>query len=126
LDFLRLFKALGDETRLRLVNLFVQSNEAICVCEMTDALLVPQYQISRHLTVLKNLGLMTSERVGTWIYYSLDRNASPCTADLMSVIEKHFKQKYADDIRRLNERLAKREGDRCVIGYALSEEKKEN
>ncbi len=121
MDFLRLFRALGDETRLRLVNLFVQSKEAICVCEMTDAMLVPQYQISRHLTVLKNIGLMTTERFGTWIYYSLDRNASPCTADLMAVIEKHFKQKYGEDIKRLNDRLAKREAGRCVLGYALIE-----
>jgi len=126
LDFLRLFKALGDETRLRLVNLFVQSNQAICVCEMTDALLVPQYQISRHLIVLKNLGLMATERVGTWIYYSLNRTSTPCTTDLMQVIEKHFKKKYAEDIRRLNDRLAKRDAGRCVIGYALSEKKEES
>ncbi len=124
MDFLRLFKALGDETRLRLVNLFVQSNQAICVCEMTDAMLVPQYQISRHLTVLKNLGLMSTERKGTWIYYALNRNLSPCITDLMQVIEKHFKQKFQDDIDRLNNRLAMRETGRCVIGYALSEKGK--
>ncbi len=118
---LRLFKALGDETRLRIVNLFVQSNQSVCVCEMADALLVPQYQISRHLIVLKNLGLMTTKRKGTWVYYTLNRNATPFVSDLMNVIEKHFKNIYAEDIKRLNERLDKRKGGLCVIGYALSE-----
>jgi len=122
MDWTRLFKALGDETRLRLVNLFLQSTEAICVCEMTDALLVPQYQISRHLTVLKNLNLMQTKREGTWVYYSLNRNASACTADLFDVLEAHFKAKYEDDIQRLKERLLKREADRCVVGHAISEE----
>ncbi len=121
MDFLRVFKALGDETRLRIVNLLVQSQEQLCVCEMTDALLVPQYQVSRHLTVLKNVGIVISQREGTWIYYSLNFNASECLDDLFGVIKRHFKNKYADDIRHLNLRLAKREGGRCVIGFALSE-----
>ncbi len=121
MDFLRVFKALGDETRLRIVNALIQSNKQLCVCEMTDALLVPQYQVSRHLTVLKNVGVVISEREGTWIYYSLNHNASECLDDLFGVIKKHFKNKYGEDIHRLNDRLAKREGGRCVIGFALSE-----
>lgn len=122
MDFLRVFKALGDETRLRIVNILVQSGERLCVCEMTDALLVPQYQVSRHLTVLKNVGMVVTERDGTWIYYSLNRQASECLDDILNVIKKHFKNKYADDVKRLNERLAKREGGRCVIGFALTEQ----
>ena len=122
MDFLRVFKALGDETRLRIVNILVQSGERLCVCEMTDALLVPQYQVSRHLTVLKNAGLVASEREGTWIYYSLNSNASECLNDILTVIKKHFQNKYQDDLDRLNERLSKREGGRCVIGFALSEQ----
>ena len=122
MDFLRVFKALGDETRLRIVNILVQSGERLCVCEMTDALLVPQYQVSRHLTVLKNVGMVVTEREGTWIYYSLNRKASECLNDILNVIKKHFKNKYVDDVNRLNERLAKREGGRCVIGFALSEQ----
>lgn len=116
---IRLFKALGDETRLRIINLLVQSKQSLCVCEMTDALLVPQYQISRHLMVLKNLGIMNTERRGTWVYYALERNATPFIEDLMHLIEKHFKDTYADDLHRLNERLAKREGGVCVVGYTL-------
>jgi len=124
MDFLQLFKALGDETRLRLVNLLVQSGKSICVCEMTDALLVPQYQVSRHLTVLKGLGLLKSERIGTWVYYSLNSGVTECTADLMRLIKKHFKQRYPDDIRRLEKRLSKREGGLCVLGFAESERRK--
>jgi len=117
MNSIRIFKALGEETRLRIINLLVQSKQSLCVCEMTDALLVPQYQISRHLMVLKNLGIMHTERRGTWVYYTLERNASPFMADLMNLIEKYFKDTYADDIQRLNERLNKREDGVCVVGF---------
>ena len=123
LDFLKVFKSLGDETRLRIVNLLVQSGERLCVCEMTDALLVPQYQVSRHLSVLRHAGIVHSERDGTWIYYALNRGQSQCLDDLLEVVRKHFSQRYPEDIARLNDRLAKREDGRCVIGYALTEEK---
>ncbi len=122
MDFLGVFKALGDETRLRIVNILVQSGQHLCVCEMTDALLVPQYQVSRHLTVLKNAGMVVSERKGTWIYYRLNSDASECLRDQFNVIAKHFKNKYPDDLRRLKERLARRENGQCVIGFALSEQ----
>lgn len=124
MDFLRVFKTLGDETRLRIVNLLVQSEKKLCVCEMTDALLVPQYQISRHLIVLKNAGLVHSERDGIWIYYALNWDASQCLNDLLTVVKKHFRNKYPDDLERLDKRLAQRKNDRCVSG--LTGEKKEN
>ncbi len=124
MNFLNVFKALGDETRLRLLNLFLQSGEKICVCELTDALEVPQYGISRHLSVLRNLNLVSTSREGTWIYYEANWEASECVGDLFEVIKKHFKQTYANDLEKLNKRLAIRENGYCVIGYSTFEESK--
>ena len=124
MNFVNVFKTLGDETRLRLLNLFLQSGKKICVCEMVDALLLPQYQISRHLTMLRNLDLVKTTREGTWIYYEANWKASKCVSDLFDVIKEHFKSKYSKDVKKLNDRLALREGDYCVIGHSIFEGKK--
>lgn len=113
-----IFKALGDETRLRLVHLFLQTPDDLCVCEMTDALSLPQYQISKHLTILKNAGLLLARREGTWVYYRLDREESPLLRDLFKVLSRHLNQQTFDtDAIKLKRRLARREAGRCVVGF---------
>lgn len=113
-----IFKALGDETRLRLVNLFLQTAEDLCVCEMVDALGLPQYQISKHLTLLKNAGLLQAAREGTWVYYRLDREESPLLRDLFKVLRRHLNQQtFNNDAAQLTRRLALREAGRCVVGF---------
>lgn len=114
----QIFKALGDETRLRLVNLFLQTTEDLCVCEMVDALKLPQYQISKHLMLLKNAGLLQATREGTWVYYRLDREESPLLRDLFKVLHRHLKQQtFNADAAQLARRLALREAGRCVVGF---------
>ena len=66
-----LFKALGDDTRLR-VMLLLQAEGELCVCEMTCALDLSQPKISRHLAQLRNTGLITDSRQGQWVYYRLN------------------------------------------------------
>lgn len=118
-----IFKALGDETRLRLVNLFLQTDEALCVCEMVDALQLPQYHISKHLTILKHAGLMRTSRVGTWVYYRLDDEESPLLRDLFQVLSQHLQQKtFVDDSTRLAQRLALRQAGKCVVGFVPAKE----
>jgi ArsR family transcriptional regulator, arsenate/arsenite/antimonite-responsive transcriptional repressor len=65
----QLFKALGDETRLRIVALL--SHGELCVCHLQEALDLSQPTTSRHLGVLRAAQLVTDRRAGTWIYYSL-------------------------------------------------------
>jgi ArsR family transcriptional regulator len=69
-DLAPLFKALGDPVRLRLLSLIAchEGGEA-CVCELTDAFALSAPTISHHLKVLRESGLVVSERRGTWIYY---------------------------------------------------------
>jgi ArsR family transcriptional regulator len=117
-----IFKALGDETRLRLVNLLLQADEDVCVCEMVDALELPQYQISKHLTILKSAGLLLAERKGTWVYYRLDREESPLLRDLFKTLSRHLNQRtFADDALKLKQRLALREDGKCVVGFVSAE-----
>ena len=66
----RLFKALGDPVRLRLLSLIAshEGGEA-CVCDLTGMFDLTGPTISHHLKVLREAGLITGERRGTWIYY---------------------------------------------------------
>ena len=65
----QLFKALGDDTRVRIVALL--SYGELCVCHVQEALGLTQPNASRQLGILKNAGLLESRRDGTWTYYKL-------------------------------------------------------
>jgi ArsR family transcriptional regulator, arsenate/arsenite/antimonite-responsive transcriptional repressor len=70
--FVWLFKALGDETRLQILGFLAEANEATCVCNIEDFVKeLSQPTISHHLRQLREAGLVTTERRGTWIYYSI-------------------------------------------------------
>lgn len=66
----RLLKAIAEPTRLRIVCL-LERHEKLCVCELTEILELPQYHVSRHLAVLRNLGIVLDERDGARVNYSL-------------------------------------------------------
>lgn len=68
------FKALSDPLRLRLLNLLSQK-DSLCVCELVDILQQNQSTVSRHLSYLKNSGLISSWREGVWIHYALNQQA---------------------------------------------------
>ncbi len=68
----RLFKALADPTRVRIVNLLVNSAEAVCVCEMNAQFELAQPTLSHHLKKLVAAGLLTREQRGTWAYYTVN------------------------------------------------------
>jgi ArsR family transcriptional regulator, arsenate/arsenite/antimonite-responsive transcriptional repressor len=68
----KVFKALGDPVRLRLLSLIAsRAGGEVCVCDLTPAFDLSQPTISHHLKLLKQAGLIDSERRGTWVYYRL-------------------------------------------------------
>lgn len=64
------FKALSDPTRIRILYL-LQQQPSFCVCELVDRLQISQSTVSRHLSYLKNSGLVNSWRQGVWMHYAL-------------------------------------------------------
>ena len=68
-DVERFFQALGDTTRLRLLNLM--GEQEICVCYFVEILGGPQPKISRHLAYLRSAGIVASRREGKWIHYRI-------------------------------------------------------
>ena len=65
----RFFQALGDNTRLRLLNLM--GDQEICVCYFVEILNQSQPKISRHLAYLRNAGIVATRREGKWIHYRI-------------------------------------------------------
>lgn len=68
-DAERLFQALGDRTRLRLLSLM--GDQEICVCYLVEILGQPQPKISRHLAYLRKAGIVTARREGKWMHYRI-------------------------------------------------------
>jgi ArsR family transcriptional regulator, arsenate/arsenite/antimonite-responsive transcriptional repressor len=71
----RLFRALADPHRVKIINLLATSPDPVCVCEFTEPLGLSQPTVSHHLKKLVQAGLLDREQRGTWAYYSLNREA---------------------------------------------------
>jgi ArsR family transcriptional regulator, arsenate/arsenite/antimonite-responsive transcriptional repressor len=79
---LRLFRALGDETRLRLIERLRGGEQ--CVCDLTDELETGQSRLSFHLKTLKDAGIVTDRRQGRWVYYALRPGVFEVLQDIVS------------------------------------------
>ena len=79
-----MFKALGDPVRLRLLSMIASTTQA-CVCDLTGAFEVSGPTISHHLRVLRETGLVDSERRGTWVYYWIRPEAMTHLSALLRV-----------------------------------------
>lgn len=78
--YVELFKALSDETRLRLIVLLYRRE--FCVCQIEAALGISQTKASRHLAILRRAGLLKARRDGLWVYYTLEKPATKVEANL--------------------------------------------
>ncbi|MFW5872884.1 MAG: ArsR/SmtB family transcription factor [bacterium] len=71
-EYIKIFTALSDQTRLRLYMILTEGE--LCVCELTCALDMEQSRISHSLKILKEAGLISSRRIGKWMFYFLPSN----------------------------------------------------
>jgi ArsR family transcriptional regulator len=71
----RVFKALADPGRVRIVNLLANAPGPVCVCDLTPELGLSQPTVSFHLKKLVQAGLLEREQRGSWAYYSVNREA---------------------------------------------------
>ncbi len=70
MGLIKILKALGDETRLRILNLL--TNAELCVCEIQYSLNTTQSNTSRHLKTLSNAGLVVSSKKAQWVSYKIN------------------------------------------------------
>jgi ArsR family transcriptional regulator len=112
-----ILQALGDPIRLRLLNLLMQAKE-ICVCELVDALQVPQYKVSRHLQVLTSAGWLEDRRRGKWVYYGISTGLKSFQHDLLRAIGRlrEEREDFHRDAARAGRRLRLRRDGLCCVG----------
>ncbi len=96
------FKALADETRLRLLNLMAAGE--ICVCYLVEILGQPQSKISRHLAYLRQAGIVCARRDGKWMHYRIATQRNPGEARILRQILAWLgdEKTMQADIARLN------------------------
>ncbi len=81
-----LFRALGDPYRLAILATLARSKDEVCVCDFTAGLPLGQPAVSHHLKILREAGLVTCERRGTWVYYTLAPRARAHIVESLHII----------------------------------------
>ena len=109
-------KALSDKTRLRTMWVLKRAQSELCVCEIIDALEENQYNVSRHLKILKNAGLVGERKQGTFVFYSLSKAGDKAHRVILELISSIDKDTLPADAKRLAKRLSMRKNGQCVIG----------
>jgi ArsR family transcriptional regulator len=100
-DLVRLFAALADPTRLRLLNLM--DGREVCVCYFVEILKQGQPKISRHLAYLRNAGIVNARREGKWMHYSIKHPDDPRASAILDSTLQSFKADHEmqSDLARL-------------------------
>jgi len=96
---LTIFKALSEETRLRVIKLLEQGE--LCVCDIVAALDLIQPKVSFHLAVLKEAGLIKDRKQGKWVHYSIDDSDLFRRFLLLSTLERISSKIVTEDRNRL-------------------------
>jgi ArsR family transcriptional regulator, arsenate/arsenite/antimonite-responsive transcriptional repressor len=89
----RFFQSLGDNTRLRLLNLM--GDQEICVCYFVEILDQPQPKISRHLAYLRNAGVVAARRDGKWMHYRIVMPPNEGAANVLQQTLQWFSEEKA-------------------------------
>ena len=113
-ELVKAFKALSDETRLRILNLLLERE--CCVCEVMQALDISESRASRNLSFLYDAGFLKLRREGLWALYSIDKEGlKEHYTDLVEAVRKALagNETAIQDRRRL--RTAQRIGPGCAL-----------
>ena len=115
-DYIKIIKGLAEKNRVRILALLHKVKMEVCVCEIVDALDEYQYNVSRHLKILQQAGLIVSRKKGKWNYYRLNEKQIPFQEKLVQAISSISSETIAEDLNRLRKRLSIRVNNECVIG----------
>lgn len=110
------FKALSDLTRLKIMWLLLSIDSKICVSEIIDVLKENQYNVSKHLKILKNAGLIYEKKEGKWTFYHYRTSNDAFDKEIRQTVMTIPKELMADEILRCQNRLSMRQDGKCVVG----------
>ena len=110
----KLFKALSDPTRLRIMYLLITAKAEICICELMDALGIPQYNISKHMKELKHAGIVKERREGRFVFYSLLECCDGFSKKIFEAVKAVENEKLCEDLKNLRKRLPRKTCKSCA------------
>ncbi len=110
------FKALSDLTRLKIIWLLLSIDSKISVSEIIDVLEENQYNISKHLKILKNAGLVYEKKEGKWAFYHYRNSDDAFDEVVKKAVLAIPKELMTDEISRCHKRLSMRVDGKCVVG----------
>lgn len=115
IDSVAILQSLGDRTRLRLLRLLVaHPNEEACLCEFSDSIQEPEYNVSRHLKILRQAGLLSATKEGRWVYHRLVAESAVAPFyELVSAID-DLDAVFREDSKRFRAEINKRTSSRCT------------
>ncbi|MDY0249280.1 MAG: metalloregulator ArsR/SmtB family transcription factor [Pseudomonas sp.] len=119
--YVEALKAIAEPNRLRLFWLLVQIDERICVAEAMDVLGETHYNVSRNLKILQRAGLVTAQKEGKWVFYTLINGKLPFHTKLREAAQSIPEQEFEGEIEKCRLRLALRQNNQCVIGPGSQE-----
>jgi len=98
---IQFFRAVSEETRLRIVMLLLSGE--LCVCDLMVILNEPQSKLSRHLAYLKHSGIVTSKRAGIWMHYSLKAPLNEAYQEELHLFKEKFSSlsPFKQDMRKM-------------------------
>ena len=105
-DMERLFQALADSTRLRILGLLLTGE--VCVCHIHESLRIPQPKASRHLAYLRRAGLVDTRREGLWVHYRLAVSSDPILRIIQQAVAHAVR--HVDAVQKDAGRLQKKTG----------------
>lgn len=109
-------KALSEPNRLRLFWLLLHIDQRVTVAEAMDVIGDTQYNVSRNLKMLHKAGLLTHEKQGKWVYYTLKEQTAPHCQALVDSVRFLPDESFAEVTKRCLMRLSMRVNGECVIG----------
>ena len=119
----RVFQALGDRTRLRILALLLSGE--VCVCHIHESLQLPQPKVSRHLAYLRRAGLVDTRKDGLWVHYRLATLREPVARTIQDAVAHalgHVETTTRDLTRLARRQLCKPPQTAAVPGCACCRE----
>ena len=110
---LEIFKALSEETRFRIIYILMKAKEELCECDLADIMNIPQYNISKHLNILNNVGIIKKRKEGRWIYLSLSDCLDKFKSTIINSLTHLPKELTVKDVEKMNQFFLSENDEKC-------------
>lgn len=120
MDVVEVVKALGDVTRLRILNMV--NKETLCVCDLEVVLKISQSNASRHLTKLRHARLITGEKQAQWVYYRMDETSLERYPFVRQLLDEELPKEIACQNDEVRLKKYREQGGSCERMVCITDE----